>query len=131
MGEFTMSVEEGSIKGMGYLLKNELGDKMVSIGAAFNKGEYPAWSRSFPPADTNTIEGALAQTGMEYLLLDLRGSTDEKQVNEWLSTDQMLRGHDFLMNCVLIESFDAIYFVDSISRTIPNQISAERFRNMN
>jgi len=35
------------------------------------------------------------------------------------------------MTCIPAKSFDAIYFVDKITRTIPNQKSSERFRNSN
>lgn len=38
---------------------------------------------------------------------------------------------EFEMTCVPTKSFDAIYFIDNISRVIPNQKSLERFRNSN
>ena len=113
---------------MGYLLKKELGEDMVSIGAAFNHGEFQDWNRSFPYADSNTIDGTLAQLGMNFALIDLNGETDNEHVLDWLNTGNMLRAMDFYMTCVPIESFDAFYFTDSISRTTPNPESLLRFR---
>ncbi len=126
--EFTMSIETESIKGMGYLLKKELGEDMVSIGAAFNHGEFQDWNRSFPYADSNTIDGTLAQLGMNFALIDLNGETDNEHVLDWLNTGNVLRAMDFYMTCVPTGSFDAFYFTDSISRTTPNPESLLRFR---
>jgi len=130
-GEFTMTRESGSIKGMGYILSQELKDDMISIGASFNQGEFQDWNRSFSPAEENTIDGAIAKLGMKYGLLDLKGKTNDKDVLNWLNTGKVILGQDFEMTCIPSNSFDAIFFIDTISRTIPNQVSLERFRNMN
>jgi len=129
--EFTMTLEDGIIQGMGNLLKKELGDKMISIGAAFNKGEYPNWNRSFMAADSNTIDEILSRSGMEYALFDLIKGIESEAINKWLNEEQVLRAQDFEMSCVPIKSFDGFYFVENISRAIPNQSSAERFRGNN
>lgn len=126
--EFTMTGEEESIKGMGYILSQEFKDKMISIGASFNQGEFQDWDRSFPPAEASTIDGTLAKLKMKYFMLDLKGKTDDKDVKNWLNTDKIMRGQEFEMTCIPVKSFDAIYFVDRITRTIPNQKSSERFR---
>ena len=129
--EFEMTGESESIKGMGYILNQELKDNMISIGASFNQGEFQNWNRSFPPAEVNTLDGTLAKLNMKYFLLDLKGKTDNKDVINWLNTDKVIRGQEFEMTCVPTKSFDAIYFIDNISRVIPNQKSLERFRNSN
>lgn len=129
--EFTMTLEEGSIKGMGYLLEKELDDEMISIGAAFNKGEYPDWNKSFPPADSNTIDEVFTRPGMEYALFDLRKEAGSELFKDWMNGRQILRAQDFDMSCIPIKSFDGFYFVDNISRAIPNRRSAERFRGHN
>ena len=127
---FTMSVEEGTIRGMGYLMKNELGDNMISIGASFNRGEYPEWGRSFPVADANTFDGMLAKAGSEYYLLSFAEVQKLENENPYFSVEQVLRAQDFDMNCIPANCFDAFYFTDQITHTIPNEQSAERFRNM-
>lgn len=128
---FTMSREEGSLEGMGFHLKEELGEKMISIGAAFNTGEYPEWNKSFPPSDINSIDGILAKSGMEYAMFDLKKDIENESVKNWMNTKQVLRAQDFEMYCIPIKSFDGFFFVEYISRAIPNQRSAERFRGNN
>jgi len=68
---------------------------------------------------------------MKYFLIDLQGKTNKKEVLNWLNTPKVIRGQEFEMTCIPAKSFDAIYFIDNISRTIPNQESLERFRNLN
>jgi len=128
--EFTMSIEVGTIKGMGSLLKKELGDKMISIGASFNRGDYPDWGRSFPPADSNTVDGMFAQSDMNSFLLSFKDIETPDKIQQWFASVQVLRAQDFEMNCIPAKCFDAFYFVESITHTIPNDRSAERFRNM-
>ena len=129
-GEFKMTGESESIKGMGYILSEELKDNIVSIGASFNRGEYQDWNRTFPPADENSIDGTIAKLGMKYGLFDLKGKTQNKEIQNWLNTTNIMRGQEFEMSSIPANSFDAIFFVDSITRTIPNQASLDRFRNI-
>lgn len=129
--EFEMTGESESIKGMGYILNQELKNNMISIGASFNQGEFQNWNRSFPPAEENTLDGALAKLNMKYFLLDLKGKTDNKDVISWLNTDKVIRAQEVEMTFIPAESFDAIYFIGNVSRAIPNQKSLERFRNSN
>jgi len=129
--EFEMTGESESIKGMGAILYQELKDKMISIGASFNQGEFQNWNRSFPRAEENTLDGTLAKLKIKYFLLDLKGKTDNKDVINWLNTDKVIRAQEVEMTCIPAKSFDAIYFIDTISRAIPNQKSLERFRNSN
>ncbi len=131
MGEFSMTGESESIKGMGYILGEELKSDMVSIGASFNRGLFQGQNRSFSPADESTMDGAFAKIGMKYGLIDLQALTKSKTVIDWLNADQDIQGQEFIMTCIPANSFNAIFFVDSISRTIPNPVSQSRFQNMN
>ncbi|MFC2097352.1 erythromycin esterase family protein [Bacteroidota bacterium] len=127
--EFKMTGEVESIQGMGYILSQKLKNNMVSIGASFNQGNYNEWNRSFAPAQEKTIDGSIAKLNKKFLLLNLKGETDNEEVKNWLNTNNVILGQDFEMICIPIKSFDAIYYVDKISRTIPNQESLNRFRN--
>jgi len=130
-GEFYMTGESESIKGMGYILGQELKDEIVSIGASFNRGEFVEWGRSFPPAEENSFDGILAKAGMSIGLLDLSNNTKSEEVRAWLNSEQVIMGQEFEMTFVPSNSFDAIFFIDRVSRTVPNPRSMERFRNMN
>lgn len=130
-GEFTMTGESASIKGMGYILGQELKSDLVSIGASFNQGEFEDWGLSFGPAEAKTMDGVFTDIGMEYALINLRKETKNEEVERWMNSDQILQGQEFEMTCIPGSSFDAIFFVNKISRTAPNPGSLERFRNMN
>jgi erythromycin esterase-like protein len=128
--EFTMSLEEGSIKGMGSIMKDELGDDMVSIGAAFNQGFFEEGQRTPQPASSNTIDAALSMAGFEYAIFDLHAEAGDEIINEWLNSPHVLQAQDFEMTCVPIEAYDAFYFTESISKTRLNQSSVARLGNM-
>lgn len=128
---FTMSImEESTIRGMGFLMKKELGDSMVSIGASFNRGEYPEWGKSFSPADQNSLDGALAQAEIEIFLLPLNDVQTLEKSHLYFSVEQTLRAQGFDMNCIPEKCFDAFYFVENITHTIPSEQSAVRYREM-
>ena len=123
--EFEMTGETESIKGMGYILSQELGSDLISIGATFDEGEYTEWSRTFAPANNKTIEGIFAGLGHEYFILDIRNNNFEV-----LNTTQVIRGQDFEMTTIPSSSFDALYFTKTITRVTPCEVSLEKYRNM-
>ena len=129
--EFEMTGETERIKGMGYILHQELKDDMVSIGAAFYEGEFLNWNNSFAPADENTLEGKFERFGYDYFILDIRGNPGNKNISEMLATQQMIRGQGFEMTTIPNKAFDAFFFTKEISRTMPCEISLEKYRNMN
>ncbi|NOY49535.1 MAG: erythromycin esterase family protein [Chlorobi bacterium] len=123
--DFEMTGEEASIKGMGFMLKQELGKDMLSIGATFNKGEYENWNRVFQESDENTIEGKFAKLGYNTFIIDIR-----KNDFDILNSPQIIHGQDFEMTTVPKKSFDVLYFTDNISRSMPSDISLNKYRNM-
>jgi len=68
---------------------------------------------------------------MSIGLLDLSNNTKSEEVRAWLNSEQVIMGQEFEMTFVPSNSFDAIFFIDRVSRTVPNPRSMERFRNMN
>jgi len=128
--DFTMSVmPETKIKGMGYILSQQFGDNMVSIGASFNQGEFKDENINFMPAIPNTVDGTLAKLGMDYFILDLNGKSENKEIEKWLNTDNIIRSQGFDMTCIPKKSFDAIFFINHISKVKYNPISLEKIRN--
>ena len=128
--EFTMNMfPENPIKGMGYILNQELKNNMVSIGASFNQGEFQNENRTFEPAEKNTIDGILAKIKMKYFLLDLNGSTEDDNIKKWFNTNKVIRGQEFKMTCIPKKSFDAIFFIDNISKVSYNPTTLEKLRN--
>jgi len=128
--EFIMNMfPENPIRGMGYILNEELKDNMVSIGGSFNQGEFQNENRTFEPAEINTIDGSLAKFKMDYFILDLRGQSEDKTVKEWLNTNNVIRGQEFEMICIPKQSFDAMFFTNIISKVQYNPATLERRRN--
>lgn len=130
-GEFTMTGYEESIKGMGYILGQELQNDMITIGASFNRGDFGDWGQTFSPAEKGTIDGVIATTGFRYGLFDLKAKSGSAEVEKWLNSPQVMIGQGFNMTCVPSEAWDAIFFIDSVGRTVPNPASMTKFRNMN
>lgn len=128
--EFTMSVmPDNKIKGMGYILSQEFKTNMVSIGASFNQGRFQNENITFEPAEENTIDGTLAKLKTEYFLLDLKGKSENEEVKKWLNSENLIRAQGFEMTCIPVKSFDAIYFIDNISKVNYNSTALEKFRN--
>ena len=128
--EFTMNMfPENRIQGMGYILHQELKDKMISIGASFNQGVFQNENITFEPAEENTIDGTLAKLKREYSLLDLKGKSENKEVEKWLNTDKVIQAQGFEMTCIPKKSFDAIFFTNNISKVNYNPTTLEKLRN--
>jgi erythromycin esterase-like protein len=106
--------------GVGFHLARALGDRLVSAAASFDRGRRdgapPPEEAAFPPADPQTLDGALARTGLRSFLVDLRAAPAGGPVAAWLGTEHRLRAQDVEMVCAPRRSFDAVYYVAEISR---------------
>lgn len=124
--KFKMTGEDQSIEGMGKILSDQLGEKMISVGAAFNKGYYNHQDRRFPAARANTLEATLANIGKSNYYIDLRTSKTNAVVSQWLAQEHMIRGQDFEMFCNPSQAFDALFFVQDITKVSMNSTALER-----
>lgn len=129
--EFEMTGEESSIKGMGYILKQEFNNDMVSIAATYDQGEYLEWNQSYSLSKPNSIENIFSNLGYDYFILDIRETSHKNEGVEMLNSPQEIRGQGFMMTTILNESYDALYFTKRITRVTPCPISLEKYRNMN
>jgi erythromycin esterase len=128
--EFIMNMfPENPIQGMGYVLNQKLKDNMISIGASFNQGEFRDENVTFEPAEPKTIDGTLTKLKTDYFILDLKGNSENKDVENWLNTNKVIRGQGFEMTCIPKKSFDAIFFTNIISKVNYNQITLDKLRN--
>jgi len=128
--QFTMNMfPENPIKGMGYILNQELKNKMISIGASFDRGAFENENLTFEPAKKNTIDGSLAELKIDYLLIDLKGKSKSDEVKKWLNSENLIRAQGFEMTCVPVKAFDAIYFTNIISKVNYNPATLEKLRN--
>lgn len=106
--------------GMGCYLARALGDRLVTVAASFDRGrrdgEPPPEESTFPPADPETLDGALARIGLPRLVVDLRAAPDSGPVAAWLEGEHRLRSQELEMSCSPRRSFDAVVYVGEIER---------------
>ena len=123
---------EGDFFPMGVLLAEMLGEDYVAIGASFGTGHYsadlPPGERSFPRLGAETVDGATAELGRDRILLSFRNLDASSAVSRWLSPDREWRMQDAVAILSPGKSFDAIYYVDEITRARPTPMALRKFR---
>jgi len=111
---------------------------MIVLGAAFNRGQYqavgPFKERIFGPAISDSLDGQLSRLDLPILVLDLRSAP--QNIRQDLNGEKKVRanvgsGDDGYDVYTPTESFDAIYFVDEVTRTRPNPSALEAWRKRN
>jgi erythromycin esterase len=130
---FTMpDAFDGTLVDMIYHLSDRLGDDLVSIAGTCHHGEYGTGSgidqRTMAPTDTTYLGGALAQSGANLMLLDLRDVPQGSPASRWLGRERRMRGQGVDMVCVPADAYDAVYFVRTITQTHPGPRAAARMR---
>jgi erythromycin esterase len=130
---------------MGRLLRLLYRQAMVVCGFSFSEGSFRArgvpkrqhlryFSVGPPPA--NTLDSALADTGLGLFAIDLRGAPDAGVVPEWLHAFHPMRMIGSVYNelapnayfpAIRPDSFDVIFFVN---KTSPARENRERPREM-
>jgi erythromycin esterase len=133
---FTMpDLFEEDLVDMVHHLDKEMGDDLVTIAASFNRGNYSADGIHPPlildPAGDDFVDGALARTGIPLFILDFRNAPNEGPVADWLSKKRRLRSQHADMYLVPAEAYDAIFFIDRISRSEMTPKAVEKFKSMN
>ena len=122
---------EGALEPMGILVDAELGDAYVAVGATFGHGTYtpelPPGGRTFETPPVEVMDGVLAAIGPARFLLDLRTAAEEPAALGWLQQDRTWRAQDADASLVPAEAFDAVFFVDEITRAQPTALALERF----
>ena len=113
---------------MGKYLKDALGEDLVSIGMSFYDGAFPDGPLS--PAETESVDGALADIDMDAYMLDLRSAPNKGPIDTWLSATQPMRGQGGTAHLVLRNSFDIVAFVRHITKATPSPGAASRFESL-
>ena len=88
---------------------------IAQVAAASRPGYSPA------PLDSLGIEAALARVGSDHFVVNLRDAPSEGPVADWLTTPHSMRVNHNLFTLVRLRpAFDALVFVDSLSRFHPD-----------
>jgi erythromycin esterase len=121
---------------MGRYLYQILGNSLLVMAATFNRGGFeavgPFKERNFGPALADSVDGELSRLRIPFLILDLRSLPDT--VRRDLGRERLLRanvasGDDGYDAYTPTESFDAVYFIERVSRSRPNPLVLEAWRN--
>lgn len=123
---------DGDLIPMGVLLKRMYGGNYLAIGGTFGEGAFPQYlppgERTFARPSIDTVDGAFAQLGHSATLLNLVGIAESSPALKWLSEDREWRMQDTVAVLSPAKSFDAIYFVDQVSRAQPTPLALQKFR---
>ncbi len=113
---------EGMTSAIAYL-SEELGDDLVSIGFSFDRGDFP--NGPLPQAGAETVDGVLARVGLPCFILDLRSAP------RGLAGQKLrMRGEGGHANLVLGDAFDALFFIERITKTVPTRGARRRFESL-
>jgi erythromycin esterase-like protein len=122
---------------MGRFLRDAYGKDMVVFGFAFNQGSFQAMEQgkglrefTVPPAPAESLDAALAATGLPVLAVDLRQAPPTGPVAEWLSASHKTRSigavfneimaSAYLMDLKAPEAYDALLFVQKTTSARKN-----------
>jgi len=105
-----------------------MGYPTISIGFSFDRGEGPDYS--LPAAGEGTVDGVLARVGRPLLLVDLRSAPPGSAAHDWLRRKQSMRGQGGRVGLVPAEAYDALIFVETVTRAEPSPRAARRFETM-
>jgi erythromycin esterase len=112
---------KGATSAVAYL-SEELGDDLVSIGFSFERRDTPAGP--LPQAGAETVDGVLARVGLPCFILDLRSAP-----KGWAGQKLRMRGEGDV-DLVPADAFDALFFVDRITKTVPTRGARRRFESL-
>jgi len=126
---------------MGQHLRDTFGDKLRTLGFAFDRGEVLAIpikngvvDRSgpiaikVPPAKPNSADALLSATGLPLFVLDLRKLPVTSLLGSWIAEPQLLRNFGWFydlddpsaayQSVVLSKAFDALLFIKESNATV-------------
>jgi erythromycin esterase len=131
--EFQMpDMVEGPLTPLGVFLRQSYGVYYVAIGGTFGTGEYagehPPGERRFEWPDAETVDGAMARLGPPALILDLASLDDSSSASQWLSAERTWRMQDSVAILSARKGFDALYYVEEVSRAELTPLALQRHR---
>ena len=95
---------------------------MLSVGFSFNRGDYP--EGPLPSAGRDTLDGVLVRVGFPLFVVDLRGAP-----GLWVKRRVAMRGQGGHAYLIPADAFDAVFFVDVVTRTVPTTGARRRFES--
>jgi len=118
---------------MGMYMKSYVGDDVFTIGFTFNKGTLTRVGTRkeevIEEAKADSAESVLREVGLPMFILDLNNLPETGPVQDWLSQEQEMRVNTLFVKTNLEKAFDALFFVDEVSRAHHTQSALERLNS--
>jgi erythromycin esterase len=123
---------------LGHLLKRKLGDAYYGVAFEFNQGSYQSRLRSqgilgnlkvmpVAPAPEGYLASYLSQVKKDILFLNLRDSTENAIVSQWLNQPQKIRSFGWFndntsnIDVYLKSRYDGVIFIEHTTATRPTK----------
>jgi erythromycin esterase len=118
---------------VGMYMKSYVGNDIFTIGSTFYKGKLkevgPIKEEVIKEAKENSTESILMSIGQPMFILDLKSAPETGPVHEWLSQDQEMRVNTLFVKTNLKEAFNALVFIEEVSRAQHTQAALERMES--
>jgi erythromycin esterase len=118
---------------MGMYIKSFIGEDIFTIGFTFNKGHLkavgPMKEEHIEDAKAGSVESILTKAGQPQFFLDLNEAPDTGPVHDWLSQEQEMRVNTLFVKTNLKEAFDALFFIEEVTRAQHTQAALERMNS--
>jgi len=115
---------------VGMYMKSYLGDDIFTIGSTFYKGTLkkvgPIKEEVIKEAKTDSTESVLMTVGQPMFILDLNNAPETGPVHNWLSQEQEMRVNTVFVKTKLTEAFNALIFLEEVSRAHHTQSALQR-----
>jgi erythromycin esterase-like protein len=118
---------------VGMYMKSYIGDDIFTIGFTFNKGILkevgPMKEEVIKDAKADSTESVLKKVGLPMFILDLNNAPETGPVHDWLSEEQEMRVNTLFVKTKLTEAFNALFFVEEVSRAHHTQGALQRMNS--
>ncbi len=115
---------------MGMYMKSFVGDDIFTIGSTFNKGSLREVAsineEVIEEAKVNSAESVLRKVGLPMFILNLSDAPERGPVRDWLSQKPEMRLNTLFVKINLEEAFDALLYLEDVSRARHTQVALER-----
>ena len=111
------------LESMGSHLSNEMPGEIVTIAAAFTPGDHEG-------PDNRYFDDVLAHVGLDLFILDLRRVPAKSSAARWLNREHRTYSQDADILFTPGQTFDAVYFINAISKTTLNPASKRNLAEM-
>jgi erythromycin esterase len=118
---------------VGMYMESYIGEDIFTIGSTFHKGTLKEVGQMkeevIKDAKEGSAESLLNAVGLPMFILELNSAPETGPVHDWLSQEQEMRVNTLFVKTNLKEAFDALIFIEDVSRAQHTQAALERMNS--